>query len=83
MNGRRFLALYVRVYEAPDSVFRLRGFGPLALAGSEPANVHARSSHAVSRSSDAMPAGATSAHPLITRPFMLAGPVCGSARVAS
>ena len=60
-----------------------RGPAVRVLAGSEAANLQALSSQAASLSSEAIPAGSTSAHPLITRPFMSAGPVCGSASVAS
>ncbi len=54
--------------------------GVCYFAGREPANFAALSTHHVRWSFDSIPAGSTSAHPLMTRPFMSAGLVCGAAR---
>ena len=53
------------------------------LTGRDPANSTALPSQTVRSCSESMPGGWTSAQPFITRPFMSAGSVWGSANVSS
>ena len=59
------------------------GLWKFHLGGRDSANLAALSTQLARSFSDSMPAGSTSAHPFMVRPFMSAGLVCGSASVLS